>query len=127
MQWLIDLVLETFKGMILMWSGAIVDIPSGWALCDGTQGTPDLRDRFIAGAGILHDVGDTGGANTHDHDFTGDGHNHQPPGELGVLIGEEASAWPDIPPGTSVDPATGTTDSAEGLPPYYGLAYIMKL
>lgn len=39
------------KGIIVLWSGAIVDIPSGWHLCDGTQGTPDLRDMFVIGAG----------------------------------------------------------------------------
>ena len=39
-----------FRGLIVMWSGAIAEIPPGWALCDGTQGTPDLRDRFIVGA-----------------------------------------------------------------------------
>lgn len=38
------------RGIITMWSGTIVTIPSGWALCDGTNGTPDLRDRFIVGA-----------------------------------------------------------------------------
>lgn len=38
------------RGIITMWSGRITDIPSGWALCDGTNGAPDLRDRFIVGA-----------------------------------------------------------------------------
>lgn len=38
------------RGVIAMWSGRISDIPSGWVLCDGTNGTPDLRDRFIVGA-----------------------------------------------------------------------------
>lgn len=38
------------KGVIVMWSGMIADIPSGWALCDGSNGTPDLRDKFIVGA-----------------------------------------------------------------------------
>lgn len=37
-------------GMIMMWSGTVATIPSGWALCDGTSGTPDLRNRFIVGA-----------------------------------------------------------------------------
>ncbi|HAH20142.1 MAG TPA: hypothetical protein DCL49_04465 [Candidatus Omnitrophica bacterium] len=37
-------------GVILMWSGTIVSIPSGWVLCDGNNGTPDLRDKFIVGA-----------------------------------------------------------------------------
>lgn len=49
-------------GAILMWSGAVDAIPTGWALCDGRNGTPDLRDRFIVGAGGSYDVGDTGGA-----------------------------------------------------------------
>jgi hypothetical protein len=49
-------------GVILMWSGPIASIPSGWALCDGGNGTPDLRNRFIVGAGITYSVGDTGGS-----------------------------------------------------------------
>ena len=51
-------------GAILMWSGAINDIPVGWALCDGSNGTPDLRDRFIVGAGGSYNVGNTGGASS---------------------------------------------------------------
>ena len=51
-------------GAIIMWSGAVDAIPEGWALCDGSNGTPDLRDRFIVGAGGSYNVGDTGGANT---------------------------------------------------------------
>ena len=51
-------------GIITMWSGSITDIPLGWALCDGSNGTPDLRDRFIVGAGGDYNVGNTGGANS---------------------------------------------------------------
>ena len=51
-------------GGIIMWSGAINDIPVGWALCDGSNGTPDLRNRFIVGAGGGYNVGSTGGANS---------------------------------------------------------------
>tara|TARA_R110000868_G_scaffold275101_1_gene534796 strand:- start:438 stop:1316 length:879 start_codon:yes stop_codon:yes gene_type:complete len=51
-------------GIITMWSGAVPSIPSGWFLCDGTNGTPDLRDRFIVGAGSTYAVADTGGAAT---------------------------------------------------------------
>lgn len=46
-----------------MWSGSINDIPAGWALCDGKNGTPDLRDRFIMGASSDSDIGATGGTN----------------------------------------------------------------
>lgn len=55
------------KGMIVMWSGAVEDVPSGWALCDGANGTPDLRGRFVIGAGGTYDVGDTGGGSIPSH------------------------------------------------------------
>jgi len=53
-------------GLVIMWYGAIVDIPSGWALCDGTGGTIDLTDRFTVGAGTgsAYSPGDTGGSAT---------------------------------------------------------------
>lgn len=51
-------------GGIIMWSGAVSAIPPGWALCDGTNGTPNLRDRFVVGAGSTYNVGATGGAST---------------------------------------------------------------
>ena len=52
------------SGAIILWSGAIGSIPSGWLLCNGTSGTPDLRDRFIVGAGSTYAVAATGGATT---------------------------------------------------------------
>jgi len=52
------------SGVITMWSGSVVAIPAGWLLCDGTNGTPDLRDRFIVGAGGTYTVNDTGGADS---------------------------------------------------------------
>jgi len=51
-------------GMIMLWSGSSASIPSGWLLCDGTNGTPDLRNRFVVGAGSTYAVGDTGGSVT---------------------------------------------------------------
>lgn len=51
-------------GVILLWSGAIGAIPSGWVICDGLNSTPDLRDRFVVGAGTTYAVGATGGQNT---------------------------------------------------------------
>ena len=51
-------------GGIILWSGSVGTIPSGWGLCDGTDGTPDLTDRFVVGAGGTYTPGDTGGADT---------------------------------------------------------------
>jgi microcystin-dependent protein len=51
-------------GGIIMWSGSIISIPSGWALCNGSNGTPNLQDRFIVGAGSGYSVGATGGADS---------------------------------------------------------------
>lgn len=53
------------SGGIILWSGALSAVPAGWALCDGSHGTPDLRDRFVVGAGATSlAVGATGGAKT---------------------------------------------------------------
>lgn len=51
-----------FTGMIMMFSGDEADIPSDWHICDGTSGTPDLRNRFVVGAGGTYANGSTGGS-----------------------------------------------------------------
>jgi hypothetical protein len=63
------------SGGIIMWSGSIASIPSGWYLCNGSNGTPDLRDKFVVGAGSAYAVAATGGsANAivvaHTHSFS---------------------------------------------------------
>lgn len=56
-------------GFIIIWSGSQASIPSGWQLCDGSNGTPDLRGKFVVGAGSTYAVNATGGgvnlAHTH--------------------------------------------------------------
>jgi|688.fasta_scaffold666028_2 hypothetical protein len=64
------------SGGIIIWSGSAAAIPTGWVLCNGSNSTPDLRDKFVVGAGSTYAVGDTGGsANaivvSHDHTFSG--------------------------------------------------------
>ena len=49
------------SGAIIMWSGSIGSIPAGYYICDGNNGTPDLRDRFVVGSGNTYAVGNTGG------------------------------------------------------------------
>ena len=58
-------------GGIILWSGAEESIPTGWALCNGQNGTPDLRDRMIMGAGTTYKTGSKGGAATHTHSVSG--------------------------------------------------------
>jgi hypothetical protein len=54
-------------GIIVAWSGSVGTIPAGWRLCDGTNGTPNLKDRFIVGANATFAVGAQGGSYTHIH------------------------------------------------------------
>lgn len=51
-------------GMIVMWGGSVGSIPAGWHLCNGQNGTPDLRDRFVVGASGSYAVGNVGGSNS---------------------------------------------------------------
>ena len=68
-------------GIILMWSGSPNAVPNGWLLCIGPEnGTPDLRDKFVVGAGSTYQVGNTGGSKdavviSHLHTGTTDGQN----------------------------------------------------
>jgi microcystin-dependent protein len=51
-------------GMLMQWYGAAAECPDGWAICDGTNGTPDMRNRFAVGAGDTYALDDEGGAAT---------------------------------------------------------------
>jgi hypothetical protein len=141
--------ISTFaSGMILLWSGSVGSVPSGWVLCDGSNSTPDLRDRFIVGAGSTYAVNATGGSanaivvsHTHTATVTDSGHTHSVTGWLGgASPGSGGGADPGqrLSSNTSVTSASNTTGITVGisttgssgtnanLPPYYALAYIMK-
>jgi hypothetical protein len=140
------------SGGIIMWSGSIASIPSGWLLCNGSSGTPDLRDRFVVGAGSTYAVAATGGsANaivvSHTHTastaITDPGHVHGPGagtsfqatpnnGQIGRTDANQAStstttasAVTGITAATTINSA-GSSGTNANLPPYYALAYIMK-
>jgi hypothetical protein len=136
-------------GCILLWSGSIGSIPAGWVLCNGSNGTPDLRDRFIVGAGSTYSVDGTGGsANavvvSHTHTATSavtdPGHNHtyNTYGQLNVGTGSGSDIFATpvtstntgskvtgVTVATTVDTA-GSSGTNANLPPYYALCYIMK-
>jgi hypothetical protein len=135
-------------GGIIIWSGSTGSVPVGWLLCDGTNGTPDLRDRFIIGAGSTYAVNATGGSAdaivvSHNHTATSvvtdPGHIHtfdrgttQGFGDSvqGTLVFESAaletnSATTGITVATT-NTSAGVSGTNANLPPYYALAYIQK-
>ena len=105
-------------GAIMLWSGAANAIPTGYALCDGTNSTPDLRNRFLIGAGSTYAVGATGGSadainvsHTHTASVTDSGHNHQMFDTY--LAAASSSRISDLTNSTSVAKyTTGGTDYA---------------
>lgn len=111
-------------GMIMLWHGTVDNIPSGWHLCDGTMGTPDLRGKLARGAGGAYTPGATGGSNTHTHEFRGDGHAHDL--KSGTNIANVSPAG-NYSYSTQIIPATGITDEGASNPPFHQLCYIMKL
>jgi hypothetical protein len=136
------------RGGIIMWSGTISDIPAGWALCNGSNGTPDLRDRFIVGArqdesgtaksNLTGSLTKNGGSTvlsgfTGNHTLTVDeipAHTHSF-GQQGFQLSAPGSAATIDGTGTrQVSNSTGG-GSAHNHPaeilPYYAVAFIMKL
>ena len=128
-------------GMIILWSGSSGSIPTGWLLCDGTLSTPNLRDRFVVGAGSTYAVGATGGSAdavvvTHTHVATDAGHTHTIGTTSGTAIlqagGTSGYATTGGTSGTGIAsitnaaPAGSVSGTNANLPPYYALCYIMK-
>ena len=136
-------------GMILLWSGAVGSIPSGYYLCDGNNGTPDLRNRFLIGAGNTYSVNQTGGTAdaivvSHTHTATstvtdpGHLHTYEKPdaaarvssgsGTLhyyGTTTTNTSTATTGVTVATT-NATAGTSGTGQNLPPYFALAYIMK-
>jgi len=135
------------SGVIVLWSGSIASVPQGWVLCDGGSGTPDLRDRFIVGAGTTYTPGNTGGSSdaivvSHTHTaasaVTDPGHRHTYNAPSGtddggfsgsvvdnIVSANTGNATTGITVATTIS-STGNSGTNANLPPYYALAYIMK-
>jgi hypothetical protein len=139
------------SGMIMLWSGSEASIPSGWVLCDGTNSTPNLQDRFVVGAGNTYAVDATGGSAdavvvSHNHTATSSvsdpGHNH---GMIGAGFPDTFNSTAYVPSRLSTSPfsssnwsattgisvstsvaSSGVSGTNKNLPPYYALCYIMK-
>jgi len=137
------------SGGIIIWSGSSAAIPTGWYLCDGNNSTPDLRNRFVVGAGSTYNVNDTGGStdavlveHTHTATVTDPGHTHAWGYTTETDDDGTGGSYNEftVKPGTDTrnpiqSNTTGITvaNSTEGesatnanLPPYFALCYIMK-
>lgn len=122
------------SGVIVMWSGAISAIPSGWVICDGTNSTPNLTDRFVlhadADSAGTNDVGDTGGSRTiSEAQMPAHVHAETVPssGTGGSLSHNRSDTGHDNAGSEAADVDTASTGSgSDYLPKYYALAYIMK-
>ncbi len=141
------------RGFIGMWSGQLSEIPSGWALCDGQDGRPNLLGKFIRGVPTATNPGNTGGSDSitlseanlpaHKHDVNAEttGLSHTIPGiGQGILRVGGNQNTPAIianqygTPTSTVKDKINTASSAVGggqafdnRPAYYELAYIIKL
>jgi hypothetical protein len=138
-------------GGIFLWSGSIGSIPAGYVLCNGSNGTPDLRDRFVVGAGSTYSVDATGGsANaivvSHTHTatsttaITDPGHTHTTnetivassgigrynTGGGGGIVSINSNTTGITAATTTTVATAGTSGTNANLPPYYALCYIMK-
>lgn len=90
------------SGGIIMWSGSIGSIPTGWLLCDGSSGTPDLRNRFVMGAGSTYSPSNTGGSATRTLTVSElPSHTHTFSGTTGVGGGSHSHSAPNASTGGS--------------------------
>lgn len=135
-------------GGIIMWSGSIATIPQGWYICDGNNGTPDLRDRFVLGAGLSYNVAAAGGSKdavvvAHTHSLVNSGShvhyfNRDYDGNFGggggnAFIGDNSNnniydtkSMQAAGDHTHTVNSAGTAATNANMPPYYALAFIMK-
>jgi len=128
------------SGCILIWSGTVGSIPSGFVICDGSNGTPDLRNSFVIGAGNSYTVGQTGGSadsalpahthngttngtsNGHTHGITDNGHQHSyrldnNGANIGIVGNQGNIGGVTLPTGTGTQASisTATQSSTTGI------------
>jgi hypothetical protein len=114
------------SGLIAMWHGLIANIPSGWVICDGNNGTPNLLARFVEGVATAGtNPGATGGAISktttgHYHSAVTQSGLYTSPGVYDRFVWKEGDESADYPTDTK-------TDSISDIrPPFYDVAFIMK-
>jgi hypothetical protein len=120
------------RGSIVMWSGAVTNLPSGWTLCDGSNGTPNLSDRFVMGfnPGIpANAIGQTGGTTNHTHDVDIGSFSTGATGPTAAVVAPFNGDvnWFTESHSHTVNPPNTTSTPTSHIPPYIRLGFIMKL
>ena len=127
--------------VIVMWSGAITNIPAGWVICDGTNGTPNLTDRFVihadADSGGTRNVNAIGGSHTsgahtlstseipsHTHTYTR--FNIEKPPNDYYWVPSDTSVWNGTTSISTGSTGSGGSHTHTAIPQFHALAYIMK-
>ena len=120
-------------GMIIMWGGTVANIPTGWVICDGNNGSPDLTDRFVlhadADAAGTNNVGDTGGASTHAlSEAELPAHTHSVAAKDNGIsdAGAGNAISSNVSSGSITSGSTGSGTAHTNRDKYYALAYIYK-
>ena len=114
-------------GIIVMWSGTANNIPSGWVLCNGSNGTPDLWNRFVIGGGGDYTVGSSGGKAAHTltvAEMPAHSHTYSRPSSVASVENGNFVKYTSI--STASTSTVGLNQPHNNLPPYYALCYIMK-
>ena len=117
------------SGAILMWSGAVNAIPTGYVLCNGQNNTPNLIDKFVVGAGSVYAVDATGGSATHsltEAEMPAHVHHVYIAADSGTPYGHVYASGNNNTQGAVATTSKGSGNAHNNLPPYYALAYIMK-
>ena len=120
------------RGAIVMWSGAVENIPAGWAFCDGSNGTPNLSDRFVLGYNPListNVIGEVGGTTNHTHtvDIAQFSTGNSPATDGVVAPYNDGNNWFTIGHTHTVNPPATSSTATAHIPPYVRLGFIMKL
>lgn len=129
-----------------MWSGTIEDIPAGWVICDGTNGTPNLKDKFVRSRGLNYEAHGHGGTRYHNHtvNIATDSHSHAgqaASANINLNSGDQVGAHPDhldwsdqgsghehqLNIDADIHKHTGLISVGDHNPNYYTLCYVMKL
>lgn len=114
-------------GVILPWYSKGGPLPAGWRICDGTEGTPDLRERFVRGVSDYADVGRIGGETRHHHEFSARTNSARDRADGWNADGMTRGRSPETTGTDHTHAVEGNTTLSTHLPPYIDVLFIMYI